>query len=109
VLSSRPLREMLSPDAAAALSFGKSPDGTDIGPDDFATAAPASFSIEVPAGNTNVFEFHAEAELGKDRDAVIRVMLSDQPQGTSRDALNRFVFGDPRSSGYEIFRANMTE
>ena len=109
VLSSRPLREMLSPEAAAALSFGKSPDGTEIGPDDFATAAAVSFTVDVPAGNTNVLEFQAEAELGKDRNAVVRVMISDQPQGTTRDALNRFVFGDPRSVGYETFRANMAE
>ena len=108
VLSSRPLREMLSPEAAAALSFGKSPGRHRDRPDDFATAAAVSFTVDVPAGNTNVLEFQAEAELGKDRNAVVRVMISDQPQGTTRDALNRFVFGDPRSAGYET-RANMAE
>jgi hypothetical protein len=109
VLSTRSLREMLSPEAAAALSFGKSLDGAELGPDDFATAASVSFTVEVPAGNTNVLEFQADAELGKDRNAVVRVMISDQPQGTARDAPNRFVFGDPRSVGYETFRANMAE
>jgi hypothetical protein len=108
-LSSQPLRSMLTPDAAAALSFGKSPDGTEIGADDFATTGSASFTIEVPAGNTNILEFQADAELGKDRDAVIRVILSEQPQGTSRDAPNRVVFGDARSRGYKAFRANMAE
>ena len=54
VISSRSLREMLSPDAVEALSFGKSPDGSEVGPDDFATTGPVSFTVDVPAGNTNV-------------------------------------------------------
>ena len=67
-----------------------------------------SFTIDVPAGG-NIVEFQADAELGKDRNAVVRVMLSAQPEGTSRDALQRVVFGDPQSAGYKTFRANMAE
>jgi hypothetical protein len=108
VLSTHPLRSMLAPEAAAALGFGNSPDGTAIGPDDFATAGPASFIVDVPAGG-NIVEFQADAELGRDRNAVVRVMLSDRPEGTSRDALQRVVFGDPKNAGYRAFRANMAE
>ena len=67
-----------------------------------------SFTIDVPAGG-NVIEFQADAELGKDRNAVVRVMLSAQPDGTARDALQRVVLGDPQSAGYKAFRANMAE
>ncbi len=108
VLSTQPLRAVLSPEAAAALKFGTSPDGTTMGADDFATTGPVSFSIDLPPGG-NIVEFQADAELGADRNAVIRVMLSDRPEGGARDALQRVVFGDPKSPGYETFRANMAE
>jgi hypothetical protein len=108
VLSTQPLRSLLAPDVAAALSFGASPDGTAIGPDDFATAGSVSFSIDVAAGG-NIVEFQAEAELGRDRNAVVRVILSDRPEGTPRDAPQRAVLGDPQSAGYKTFRANMAE
>ena len=108
VLSTASLRSMLSADAAAALAFGASPDGTPIGADDFATTGTVSFAIDVPQGG-NVLEFQADAELGTDRNAVIRVMLSDRPEGSARDALQRVVFGDAQSAGYEKFRANMAE
>ena len=108
VLSTQLLREMLSPDAAAALGFGTSPDGTALGENDFATSGPVSFTIDVPQGG-NVLEFQADAELGQDRNAVVRVMLSDRPEGASRDATQRALLGDPRSAGYEKFRANMAE
>ena len=67
-----------------------------------------SFSIDLPPGG-NIVEFQADAELGADRNAVVRVMLSDRPEGSARDALQRVVFGDPKSTGYETFRANMAE
>ena len=108
VLSTQPLRELLAPAAASALGFGTSPDGTVLGPDDFATTGNTAFTIDVPAGN-NVLEFQADAELGKDRNAVIRVMLSGSAEGTSRDALQRVLLGDPKSAGYETFRANIAE
>jgi hypothetical protein len=108
VLSTQPLRSVLAPEIAATLAFGTSPDGTAIGPDDFTTTGSATFTIDVPPGG-NILEFQADAELGKDRNAVIRVMLSERPEGTSRDAFQRVVFGDPQSAGYKAFRANMAE
>ena len=109
IISTRTLRSMLNSEDAPAFAFGTSPDGTAIGADDFATTGTVSFTIDVPQGNANVIEFQADAELGKDRNAVVRLMLSERPEGTSRDALQRAVLGDPHSSGYEKFRANMTE
>ena len=108
VLSTQTLRAALPPDVAAALRFGASPDGSAIGPDDFATTGPVSFTIDVPAGG-NVLEFQADAELGKDRNAVVRVTISDRAEGSPRDALQRVVFGDPHSVGYETFRAHIDE
>ncbi len=108
VLSTQPLRAALPPAAVASLAFGTSPDGATIGPDDFATTGTVSFTVEVPAG-ANQLEFQAEAELGKDRNAVIRLMISDRAEGSARDALQRVLLGDPKSAGYEAFRAGMAE
>ena len=79
-----------------------------IGPDDFATTGTVSFTIDVPAGG-NVLEFQADAELGNDRNAVVRVTISDRPEGSPRDAAQRVILGDPQSAGYETFRANIAE
>ena len=108
VLSTEPLRSILAADAAAALAFGTSPDGTVVGPDDFATTGPVSFQITVPAGG-HLLELHADAELGADRNAVVRVMLADRQEGPARDALQRALIGDPQSRGYQMFRRNMKE
>jgi hypothetical protein len=108
VLSTQPLRAALPADVAATLGFGKSPDGTVLGADDFATTATVSFTVDVPPG-ANVLEFAADAELGKDRNAVVRVAISDRPEGSPRDAGQRVILGDPQSVGYETFRANIAE
>jgi len=108
VLSTQSLRSLLPDDAAATLSFGTSPDGTAIGPDDFATTGTVSFVIDVPAGG-NTMELQAEAGLGTDKNAVVRLMITDRPEGSARDAIQRVLLGDPKSPGYEVFRAAMTE
>ncbi len=108
ILSTQSLRAALPADAAGALAFGTSPDGTAMGPEDFATTGPASFTIDVPAGG-NVIEFQADAELGTDRNAVIRVTISDRLEGSPRDAGQRVILGDPKSAGYEAFRGNIAE
>ena len=108
VISTVPLRTVLSADAATALKFGVSPDGSEIGPDDFAITKTTTFTINSPAPG-HVAEFHADAVLGKDRNAVVRVMISDRPEGSARDALQRVIIGDPSSAGYRTFRANMAD
>ena len=79
-----------------------------MAPDDFATTGPASFTIDAPPG-ANVMEFQVEAELGKDRNAVVRLMISDRAEGSARDAIQRILLGDPKSAGYAAFRAAMAE
>ena len=109
VLSTQPLRSLLTADARAALKFGTSPDGSALGEDDFATGASTAFTIEVPPGTAHVLEFHATAELGRDRNAVVRVVISDKAEGTTRDAPQRALLGDQGSAGYRTFRANIAE
>jgi hypothetical protein len=111
ILATRPLRAALPVEAAGALAFGTSPDGTVMAPDDFATTATVSFTVIVPAGDNpgTVVEFHADAELGADKNAVVRLAVSDRPEGSARDASQRVILADPKSAGYEAFRANIAE
>jgi hypothetical protein len=118
ILSTEPLRSVVAADVVAKLGFGSSPDGTTLSANDFATTGSVSFAIDVPGGS-NVIELQADAELGKDRNAVVRVMLSDRADGatpdagkrgfTPSDARQRVILGDPQSAGYKAFRANMAE
>jgi len=104
----QPLRSVLSPEEAKKLNFGVSPDGTPIGPDDFATTASVNFEVPVPEGAFGV-EFQAEAVVGKDRDQVFRILLSDRADGATRGAPTRALLGDPQSSGYKKFRSGVME
>ena len=108
VLSTRSLRATLPADAASALGFGTSPDGTAIGPEDLATTRTVSFTIDVPPGD-RVLELQTDVELGRDKDAVVRVTISDRPEGSPRDAGQRAILGDPKSAGYKMFRAHIAE
>jgi len=108
ILNTQPLRFALPIDVAATFKFGTSPDGSTMGPDDFATTGPVSFEFTVPPGG-NSMSLEVEAELGKDANGVVRLAISDRAEGSSRDALQRAVVGDPASAGYKTFRAGMTQ
>lgn len=108
ILTSRPLRDVLSADASAALRFGVSPDGAVIGADDFATSASFSFAID-PAPEGHVYEFHADTAIGSNRNAVARVVVTDAPGGPAREAGNRVFIGDPASAGYKKYRADVAQ
>ena len=109
ILSTQPLRSVLTAEAAEVLEFGKSPDGSAIGADDFVSTATVSFEFPKAAAGTSV-EFQVEAELGADRDSVIRVMISDRAEGSTRGvAQTRVVLGEPASAGYKTFRAGIAE
>jgi mono/diheme cytochrome c family protein len=108
ILSTQPLRALLSEAVGARLGFGASPDGSAIGSDDFATTETVSFQIDVPPGG-NQLEFQAEAELGRDRNAVVRLVISDSPDGPTRNANQRAILADAESAGYATFRAGIAE
>ena len=108
ILATQSLRSVLPADVAATLGFGTSPDGTPIGPEDFATTGTVTFTLDAPSGG-NVAELQADAELGADRNAVVRLMMTDRPEGSARDAIQRVLIGDPASAGYKRFRAGIAE
>lgn len=108
IVETRSLRSVLPADVAARLGFGTSPDGTPVGPDDFVTREGTSFAIDTPVGEY-VAELHVEAELGRDRQAVVRVMVADTATGPARSPGQRVFLGDPASEGYRAFRAGIAE
>ncbi len=108
VVSTEPLRTVLAAEAATRLGFGASPDGSAMAPDDFATTGTISFTIDPPAAGLTA-ESQAEIELGRDRNAVVRVAVSDRAEGSPRDAGQRVLLGEPDSAGYQAFRAGIAQ
>ncbi len=106
-LPSVPLRTYLKPEVAAALNFGKSPDGTELGPEDFATQGSASFEITKPENGNVLVQF--DAELGRDHDQVFRIILSDRADGGARGIPTRALIADPKSEGFRAFKAGFLE
>jgi mono/diheme cytochrome c family protein len=108
ILKTFPLREILPASERDRLRFGVSVDGTRLGPNDFAATGPLQVEIAVDHEGY-LAELHTDVELGADRDAVIRVMLSNRPDGVARMAGQRVFVGDTKSTGYRIFRAGIAE
>ena len=79
----QPLRAVVSEETAKKLNFGMSPDGTPIGPDDFASEGSVSFEVPMPEGAFTL-DLQVDAELGRDRDQVFRIMISDREDGAGR-------------------------
>ncbi len=103
-----PLRMVVDEATAKRLNFGVSPDGTPIGPDDFAAEGTVMFQVTVPEGAFGV-EFQADAQVGKDRDQVFRLLISEREDGGSRGIPIRALIGDPASAGYKRFKSGVME
>lgn len=104
----QPLRTLLSADALKRLNFGSSPDGTPIGFNDFASTGTVFFEVTVPEGAFGI-EFQVDAQVGKDRDQVFRILFSEREDGGSRGIPTRALVGDPESSGGKRFKAGVIE
>lgn len=103
-----PLRMVVDEATRKRLNFGVSPDGAPIGPDDFAAEGTVMFEVVVPEGAFGV-EFQAEAQVGKDRNQVFRILLSEREDGGSRGIPIRGLVGDPNSAGYKRFKSGVME
>jgi hypothetical protein len=104
----QPLREMVTEESARKLNFGVSPDGTTIDSGDFASADSVSFEVTLPPGAVGI-EFQVDAQVGKERDQVYRITLTDRADGGARGIPTRTLLGDPASAGYRKFRTGVDE
>lgn len=102
------LRSMVSAETAQRLNFGHSPDGTPIGPDDFASEGSVMFEVPVPE-TPMLLNLQVDAELGSNRDQVVRILISDRADGQTRGQPTRALVGDMNSAGYKAFRAGVME
>ncbi|HEU5022787.1 MAG TPA: DUF1587 domain-containing protein, partial [Bryobacteraceae bacterium] len=73
------LRSVVSAETAKQLGFGKSIDGSQIGPDDFSSDGSLSFEVPAPPGVTS-WNIQLDAVLGAERNHVYRITISDSPQ-----------------------------
>ena len=62
--------------------------------------------LDVPVGSDQLAELSVVAELGRDRQAVVRVLIAERSALASR---HRVFLGDAASAGYRAFRAGMAE
>jgi hypothetical protein len=108
ILGTKSLRAVLDTGAAAAFAFGISPDGSTMGPDDFAATNTVTFVLPAVAPGTTS-ELQVEAELGAERNAVVRVVVADGEAVPARGARARAFLGDSASAGYRTFRAGIAE
>jgi hypothetical protein len=103
------LKDFVTPEVAAQLGFGKSPDGTPIGPNDFATVGnSAQVLLKMPEGAIALV-FQADAAIGRDHDQVIRITFSNRPDGPAPGIPIHAMLGDMQSPGYKKFRAGVDE
>ncbi|MBO0862252.1 MAG: DUF1592 domain-containing protein, partial [Chloracidobacterium sp.] len=102
------LRALASEETARRLNFGKSIDGAQLGPDDFASEGSVMFEIPMPEGQFSM-NLQFDAELGRNRDQVVRIVISDRADGKTRGIPIRALVGDMNSAGYKTFRAGVME
>lgn len=102
------LREVVSAETAQKLNFGHSPDGTPIGPDDFASEGSLMFEIPMPAEPV-LLNLLFDAELGGNHEQVVRIVIADRADGMTRGQPTRALIGDMNTAAYRAFRAGVTE
>jgi hypothetical protein len=102
------LSTVITEESAKKLAFGTSPDGSVMGPEDFASEGSTSFEVKVPDG-FSLFELQVDAEVGRDRDQVFRITISDREDGSTRRVPVWGLAGDPQSAGYKAWKAAVLE
>jgi cytochrome c5 len=106
----QPLRVVVNEETARVLNFGKSPDGTSIGPDDFASEGSIMFEVPMPEGPGRFsLNLQVEAELGRNRNQVVRIVISDRADGVTRGQPTRTLLGDMKSPAYRSFKDGVLE
>ena len=86
----------MNDETARRLNFGKGPDAP-LGPDDFASEGSVMFDVPMPEGRSA--NLQVDAELGGDRDQVVRIVISDRADGMTRGQPTRALIGDMTSAG----------
>jgi hypothetical protein len=102
------LKALVNEETARRLNFGQSPDGTPLGPDDFASEGSVMFEIPMPE-KPMAMNLQVEAELGRNREQVVRIIISDRADGGTRGQPTRVLLGDMQSQAFKAFKAGVLE
>src|SRR4030095_14314954 len=102
------LSTVITEESAKKLALGQSPDGSAVGPEDFASEGSTSFEVKVPDG-FSLFELQVDAEVGRDRDQVFRITISDREDGSTRRVPVWGLAGDPESAGHKAWKEAVLE
>ncbi len=102
------LRSLVSEETAKRLNFGHSPDGTPIGPDDFASAGSVMVEVPMPEGLFSL-NLQFDAVLGSNHEQVVRIVIADRESGPPRGQPTRTLLGDMKTTAYRTFRAGVRE
>lgn len=99
------LRELLGPELAAKIGFGKGPNGEPIDEDSFVTAGESElvFEVPVPAGSRGFsLQIDGKATFAPDSDAVLRATISN---GAERGRPSSALLAEPSGAGYKAWMA----
>ena len=102
------LRTVVTEETARRLNFGRSPDGTPLGPDDFASEGSIVLEVPMPEGPF-ALNLQVEAELGRNRGQVVRIVIADRENGMTRGQPTRTLLGDMRNPNGREFKAGVME
>jgi hypothetical protein len=102
------LRSLVDAETAKRLNFGQSPDGTAIGPDDFASAGSMMFEVPMPEGPFSL-NLQFDAVLGSNHEQVVRIVIADRESGPPRGQPTRTLLGDMKTTAYRTFRTGVEE
>ena len=94
------LQSVVTPETAAKLKFGEQ--------GEFVSSLATSFQVPVPAGVSG-FQFQVDAEIAGSREHVLRIVITDRPDGTSRGIPVRKLIGDQTTAGYRAFKSGVLE
>jgi hypothetical protein len=97
------LRELLGPETAARIGFGKGPNGEAIDADSFVTASEVELEFEVPVPDGMrgfSLQIDAKAAFAPDSDAVLRATISN---GAARGRPSSALLADPKGAGYKAW------
>jgi cytochrome c5 len=102
------LRSLVSEETAKRLNFGQSPDGTAIGPDDFASTGSIMFEVPMPEGPFSL-NLQFDAVLGSNHEQVVRIVIADRESGPPRGQPTRTLLGNMKTAAYRTFRTGVEE
>ena len=107
----RPLREFLDEETANKLGFGRTPDGREIGPDDFAMLSDSTLTFDVPVpSDARGFNLSVTVEVdpGTIGDSVLRCIISES-EDVAQGRPEWTLLANPEGDGFKSWKADVLE